>query len=235
MTPIWGGPPVVAWDDVTDKPAFGTAALKDTGTTNGAIPLIGAGDVLPTEVLPALAITDTSVVASEAAMLALTAQKGDVAIRSDESKCYILADTDPAVLANWKEMLTPPDTVLSVNGQTGAVVISEMKSFVILNPVAGSDVPLWRAPVGITITAIHVQCTGGTSITGMIDEYDSAGAALVAAVDDTDITANAGASANDDGALSNPGIAAGNYLFWRTQSLVGSPTSITVSFEYTRT
>lgn len=76
---------------------------------------------IPTEQLPALAITETFVVASESAMLALDAQPGDIAIRTDLSKSFILADIGASTLSNWKELLTPADAVSSVNGQTGAV------------------------------------------------------------------------------------------------------------------
>jgi hypothetical protein len=48
-------------------------------------------------------------------MLDLEAQTGDVAIRTDISKTFILADNDPTVLANWKEILTPADGVTSVD------------------------------------------------------------------------------------------------------------------------
>jgi hypothetical protein len=71
--------------------------------------------------LPAIAITDTFVVASQAAMLALTAEKGDVAVRSDLNKSFILVDSPASTLANWQELLTPTDAVTSVNGKTGVV------------------------------------------------------------------------------------------------------------------
>lgn len=103
---------------------LGTAAVLNTGTASGDIPLLGAGGKLASAVLPAIAITDTFVVASQAAMLALTAETGDVAVRSDLNKSFILAGTDPATLAHWQELLTPTDTVLSVNGQTGVVVLT---------------------------------------------------------------------------------------------------------------
>ena len=66
------------------------------------------------DVLPAIAITDTFVVASEAAMLALTAETGDVAIRTDVNKTFILSANPASTLANWKEVLTPADGVTSV-------------------------------------------------------------------------------------------------------------------------
>lgn len=71
--------------------------------------------------LPNLAITDTFVVVSQAAMLALTAQTGDVAVRTDENKSYILAGADPTVLADWQELLTPTTGVTTVFGRSGAV------------------------------------------------------------------------------------------------------------------
>jgi hypothetical protein len=92
------------------------------GAVNGLAELDGSGKI-PSSQLPAISITDTFVAASEAAMLALSAQKGDVAVRSDLSKSFILAGTDPTILANWQELLSPTTGVVSVNGQTGAVTL----------------------------------------------------------------------------------------------------------------
>ncbi len=76
--------------------------------------------------LPAIAITDTFVVASQAAMLALSAaERGDVAVRSDLNKSFILKGDDPATLGDWQELLTPTDAVLSVDGRTGVVSLSD--------------------------------------------------------------------------------------------------------------
>jgi len=93
------------------------------GVANGIAPLDGTGKV-PVDHLPALAISETFVVASQAAMLALTAQVGDVAVRSDVSKSFILTATPASTLGNWQELLTPTDAVLSVDGLTGAVSLS---------------------------------------------------------------------------------------------------------------
>ena len=57
-------------------------------------------------------------------MLALSAQRGDVAVRTDENKSYILNADDPTVLANWVWLRTPDCKVLSVNSKTGAVVLT---------------------------------------------------------------------------------------------------------------
>lgn len=107
---------------ITNK--LGTASSKDVGTAAGNVPLLDANGKLVESVIPAVAIVDTFVVANQAAMLALTAQKGDVAIRTDINRSYILQSTPASEIANWKELLTPTDTVLSVNGKTGVVTLT---------------------------------------------------------------------------------------------------------------
>lgn len=102
----------------------GTAASKDVGTSAGNVPILDANGKLNTSVLPALAISDTYTVSSEQQMLALTAQPGDVAIRTDENKSYILKDSDPTLLASWQWLRTPDCKVLSVNGKTGAITLT---------------------------------------------------------------------------------------------------------------
>ena len=103
---------------------LGTAAQKNAGTAAGNVPLIGADGKLDTAIMPQLTITDIFDAASKAEMLALNAQQGDVCRRTDESKTYILAGTDPTVEANWKLWLLPECDVVSVNGKTGVVVLS---------------------------------------------------------------------------------------------------------------
>ena len=93
------------------------------GAVSGIASLDGSG-LIPTAQLPALAITNTSVVATQAAMLALTAEVGDIAVRTDVNKSFILTATPSTTLANWQELLTPTDLVLSVDGNTGAVSLS---------------------------------------------------------------------------------------------------------------
>lgn len=93
---------------------------SEKGANNGVAELGGDGKIIAAQ-LPAIAITDTFVVVSQVAMLALTAETGDVAVRTDLNKSFILAVNDPTVLANWQELLTPTSAVISVNGQTGVV------------------------------------------------------------------------------------------------------------------
>lgn len=102
----------------------GTAASKNTGTTDGTVPIIGADNKLDATILPAIAITDTFPVASQTEMLALTAQVGDVAVRTDLNRSFILKTEGANVLANWQELLSPTDVVTSVAGKVGVVVLS---------------------------------------------------------------------------------------------------------------
>jgi len=74
-------------------------------------------------ILPPITITDTFVVGSQVAMLAIVGETGDVAIRTDLSKTFILKGTNPTVLADWQEILTPTGgAVASVFNRTGNVV-----------------------------------------------------------------------------------------------------------------
>lgn len=95
---------------------------SEKGAANGYAPL-DANSLIPTTHIPPLAINETFVVVSQAAMLALTAQRGDMAIRTDNGKTYVLATDSPSTLADWKEVQATGQ-VVSVNGSTGVVVIT---------------------------------------------------------------------------------------------------------------
>jgi|GEM_PF-1339740 len=82
-------------------------ALSDLLSMMGSdIATLTGGKLTPSQI-PAIAVTDTFVVNTEGAMLALVAETGDVCIRTDESKTYILQGSDPAILANWQHLKTP--------------------------------------------------------------------------------------------------------------------------------
>lgn len=104
----------------------GTAASKDVGASAGNVPILNEEGKLDTAILPAIAISSTHIVASEAEMLALTAQEGDVAVRTDLSETYILKGNAPTVKDNWVKLASPTDNgfVSTVNGKTGAVTLT---------------------------------------------------------------------------------------------------------------
>lgn len=113
--------PTISKDKVS---GLGTAAALNTGTSAGNVVAVGSDGKISSDLLPALAITDTSVVGSEAEMLALSVQKGDVAVRTDLGKSFILKATPATQLANWQELLSPESPIQSVNGKTGTVTLA---------------------------------------------------------------------------------------------------------------
>lgn len=111
---------VPTWADVAGKPTFNWAKIyQDSGNL-----------AIPSSYLPPIAITDTQIAATEAAQEALTVQKGDICVRTDLNKSFIYigagneAPATSTFAVDWQELRTPTDTVLSVDGQTGAVVLN---------------------------------------------------------------------------------------------------------------
>ena len=72
---------------------------------------------LPVAHLPALSISKPNVVTSETEQLALTAESGDVAIRTDLQKNFIHNGGSTGTMSDWTEMAGGVNTVTSVNGQ----------------------------------------------------------------------------------------------------------------------
>lgn len=125
-------------------------AATEKGAANG-VATLGADSKIPESQLPALAITDVFPVASQAAMLALTAERGDLAIRSDINKSFALSALPASTLANWLELKTPADVVLSVAGKTGAVTLDIADITGLTAALAGKEPTI--APAGGTPTA----------------------------------------------------------------------------------
>ena len=120
-----------AWSTITATPTtLGGYGITDAinvsqkAAVNGVASLDGTGKI-PTSQLPAIALTTVSVVGSQAAQLALTVQAGDVAVRTDLNKSYVNNGGSAGTMADWQELLTPTDSVLSVNGYTGAVTLTK--------------------------------------------------------------------------------------------------------------
>ena len=83
-----------------------------------------SGGKLATSELPDLAITEfKGVVADQTAMLAITGEKGDWVTRSDDGKVYLITGSDPTQAGSWTALSYPASPVLSVNTQTGTVVL----------------------------------------------------------------------------------------------------------------
>lgn len=169
--------------------AFATAAQgtlatnavpsSQKGVANG-VATLGSDAKIPANQLPALAITETFVVSSEAAMLALAAQEGDVAVRTDIGKSFIHTNSYLGTMADWQELLTPTAPVQSVNGQIGTVTITpaNIGAQVANNNLDGattfgaallsaSSVAAQRTALGVDASADVVHTTGTENVAGV--------------------------------------------------------------------
>ncbi|GAB2619760.1 hypothetical protein [Novilysobacter erysipheiresistens] len=155
------------------------------GQPNG-LATLGADSKLDAGQLPALAITDTFVVADEAAMLALVCEQGDVAVRSDLSTSFILTADPASVLANWQELLSPTaGAVTSFNGRTGSVT-----------PASGdyTAAQVGADPAGTAAAIVTATITDGD--TTHAPSGDAVFDALAGKADDAKLSVVAGLSAN---------------------------------------
>ena len=81
--------------------------------------------ILPVGNMAATALTTIQTAANESAHLALTAEEGDVVVRSDENKTYMHNGGTAGTMADYTLLATPTDAVTSVNGNTGVVTVLE--------------------------------------------------------------------------------------------------------------
>lgn len=113
---------------------------ETNGDTAGQILVSGPGSKdYSWQPLPALTITSTHVVASEAEMLALSVEPGDVAVRTDLSQTFILRGPDATVLSDWQELLTPAQGVTSVSAVAPVAVTGDAKTPTISMPAANAS------------------------------------------------------------------------------------------------
>ena len=115
--------PTLSTDAATKAYADLMIPLTQKGAANGVAELDATGKI-PFDHIPASVIANTFVVSSQSAMLALAAGVGDIAVRTDLNKSFILQSTPATTLGNWVELLTPLDAVTSVDGQVGIVSLS---------------------------------------------------------------------------------------------------------------
>lgn len=99
-------------------------SASEKAAANGVATLNASGKI-PTSQIPAISFSSGYVVNSQSQMLALSsAVVGSIAIRTDNSKNYVLSASDPTLLSNWLELLMPA-AVSSVNGYTtGSIVLT---------------------------------------------------------------------------------------------------------------
>lgn len=103
---VWifkGGDPsnINDWYNLTGVDVFALV-----GAPNG-LATLDAGGLVPLSQLPSLTTIEVYEVSSEAAQLSLTAQSGDIAVRTDENRTYIHNGGVTGTMADWNEFLFP--------------------------------------------------------------------------------------------------------------------------------
>ena len=143
-----------SYDDLDDLPTLGSAAATDSGdyatAAQGALAdtavqpaalssyqltsekgaadgyaSLDSGGQIPAAQIPAVAITTyLGEAADQTAMLALSGQYGDWAVRTDTGTVWIITGADPSVIGGWTELTYPAAPVSSVAGRTGTVTLT---------------------------------------------------------------------------------------------------------------
>lgn len=176
---------VMSQKAVTDEiNKLGTAAYCNTGTEEGNVPVINSEGKLDNSVIPSLAITDTFVAEDEEEMLNLQgAEKGDICIRTDENKTYILDETPSRYrrgatrtsLSDWIELQTPTDEVSSVNGQKGNVTITAEDIDTYTKTEIDEKLPNIVQTTGTSTASVMSQKAVSDSLATKVDSVDGKG------------------------------------------------------------
>ncbi len=110
-----------------EKSVTGSAASLNYGTGAGNVVRLDSNAKIPNELIPSIAIRDVFSVTNFSELTSnSSANIGDIGIVSSENKNYILCSSGEnayATSSNWKEVLFPVQTVTSVNGSVGDVVL----------------------------------------------------------------------------------------------------------------
>lgn len=155
--------------DLTTWTPLGSGTLPDDVLTEDEI-LDGEG-YIKASLIRNLFINDSFVVASEAAMLALTTVTGNAIIRTDTGAVFIkLNNDDPASLDDFADITANTGAVTTVNGQTGAVQITIANLLAVAQNVTDFQAAVSTSP------AVTTQ---GSAISTLQSQV----AALISAVD----------------------------------------------------
>ena len=116
-----------------------------------------------------IALTTVQTAANESAQLALTTQEGDIVVRSDQNKSYVRNSGTAGTMADFTELLTPTDQVLSVNGNTGAITAAQIAAAV----EAATDSNTFTDADHTKLNAIESGATADQTATEIKTAYES--------------------------------------------------------------
>ena len=117
--------------DQTDEEIQDIVGAMVTGNTESNITVTYQdGDGTLDFSIDQIALTSIQTAANQSAHLALTAQEGDVVVRSDENKTYMHNGGSAGSMSDFTLMATPTDAVTSVAGNTGVVTNAHIASAV---------------------------------------------------------------------------------------------------------
>lgn len=136
----------------------------DPGDPLGLAGPLDADGLLPTAQIPHVAITDTFPVDNQTERLALTAQKGDVAIQADNNTAYILAALPASTNSNWVALPQQPYTTSTHGGSGNAGRLLALDA---TGKADGRDLQADGAKLdGIASSAIASVTTSGAGLSG---------------------------------------------------------------------
>jgi hypothetical protein len=164
-SPQFTGVPTAPTPEAGDNSdTLSTTAYLDRliGNPSGLATLDESG-LVPVAQLPPLALTQVYVVDSEAAMLALDADVGDLAVRTDVNETFILSASPPSVLGNWTQLLfsAPVTSVAGITGAVGATPLTAALIAFVGDSGAGGTKGLVPAPASGDAAAGKVLGAGG--------------------------------------------------------------------------
>ena len=133
-----------------------------------------------------VALTTVQTAANQTAHLALTAQEGDVVVRSDENKTYMHNGGSAGDMNDYTLLATPTDAVTSVGGNTGVVTDAQIAASV----EAASDSNTFTDADHSKLNAIEASAdvTDATNVTaaGALMDSEVTNLAQVKAFDSSD-------------------------------------------------
>ena len=158
-------------DNVVDSLTAGDGVTIDSDGTISAdvISEISAGDGIDISADGVISVSDIAIAtvqtaANETEHLALTTQQGDVVIRTDENKSYIHNGGTAGTMADFTELATNTNGVISINGSTGAVTFGKSN----LSDYSANEFIDWTASQSADIHAdnyTNTTYTAGDNIT----------------------------------------------------------------------